>query len=260
MKVIKNAEGFFDLLLMDKTNSIFFILVEPQLGENIGAVARVMSNFGYYNLRIVNPRYDLPNRKALEMSANGAFVLEKATVLADFRSAIQDINYLVATSANTRYLAKPVYTPEGIGKRLSKNLKADSAIKLGIVFGRERSGLTNEEVSFADELVQIKTAKINSSLNLAQAVCIVAYELAKETSSNQSNNCRNFSQKANQSELSHLMEHLTKVLDEGNFFQVPTKKAGIIINIRNLLMRANLSSQDVRTIRGIIRAIGRSTI
>ncbi|CAK6537784.1 MAG: tRNA C32,U32 (ribose-2'-O)-methylase TrmJ or a related methyltransferase [Candidatus Midichloria mitochondrii] len=232
-------------------SSIFVILIEPQMGENIGATARVMSNFGCCNLRIVNPRDGWPNQKALEMAVHGKFVVEQAEIFQDIRSAIADISYLIATTANTRYLAKTVNGPSDSVQKIAQHL--DSKHSIGLMFGRERSGLTNEEISFADEIVRIRTSRINPSLNLAQAVCIILYELSKLDQSN--TNEFNLTQKATQAEISYLIKHLESELDAANFFQVPEKKEGMMQNIRNIIMRMHPHSQDVRTLRGIIKAI-----
>ncbi|MDJ1407597.1 MAG: RNA methyltransferase [Candidatus Midichloria sp.] len=233
-------------------SSIFIILIEPQLGENIGATARVMSNFGCCNLRIVNPRGGWPNQKALEIAAHGKFVVEQAEIFQDIRTAIADINYLIATTANTRYLAKTVNNPSESMQKIAQHL-VDSKHQIGLMFGRERSGLTNEEISFADEIVQISTSKINPSLNLAQAVCIILYELSKLAKYDTHKS--NLRQRATQAEISHLIKHLESELDVANFFQVPEKKEGMMQNIRNIIMRMHPSSQDVRTLMGIIKAI-----
>ncbi|WHQ47107.1 MAG: RNA methyltransferase [Candidatus Midichloria sp.] len=234
-------------------SSIFVILIEPQMGENIGATARAMSNFGYCNLHIVNPRDGWPNQKALEMATHGKFVIEQAEIFQDIESAISNINYLIATTANTRYLPKTVNSPSEIAHKIGQYVDSKHLMKIGLMFGRERSGLTNKEISFADEIVQIDTVKTNPSLNLAQSVCIIIYELSKINKLGSSK--FNLMQKATQAELSYLIGHLENELDETNFFQLPEKKQGMMQNIRNIIMRMCLSSQDVGTLRGIIKAI-----
>jgi len=223
------------------------------MGENIGAAARVMSNFGCCNLRIINPRDGWPNKKALEISAHGKFVVEQAEIFQDIEAAIADINYLIATTANVRYLAKSVNSPTEIVCKINDFIKeSSSSLRIGLLFGRERSGLTNDEISFADEIIKIDTAKINPSLNLAQSVGIIMYELSKI---NKSNNEIKINNKATQLEISYLVDHLIRELSNTNFFGTIEKKFGMIQNIRNMIMRANLTSQDVRTIRGIIKIL-----
>ncbi|MFI4984012.1 MAG: RNA methyltransferase [Rickettsiales bacterium] len=217
------------------------ILVEPQLGENIGAVARVMSNFGFTELRIVSPRDGWPNEKAIKMAAHGSFVVEKATVYDDFKSAIADLNYLVATTIQERYMEKPV---------MSLKELPSLAGKIGLVLGRERSGLTNEEISYCNAIVSIPTAEVNPSLNIAQAAAICCYEFSMLKLPLTSQPAQ-----AERGDLTMFMEFLEGELETANFFKNPKIAATMKRNIRNYFTRSQMTEQDLKTMWGIIRAL-----
>ena len=229
------------------------ILCKPQLGENIGAVARVMANFGLSDLRIVAPRDGWPNEKALEMAANAAVLIEKAKIYNDLQTAIADLEFVYATSARNREVDKTVIAPRGI--KLQN--------KTGFVFGPERTGLTNEEISLCDEIISIDVDGKYKSINLAQSVAIISYELSlrggKADAAIQPGLLRyarnDERELASKQEIISMFEHLENELDKRGFFQEATKKPGMIANIRALLTRANLSPQEVRTMRGIIKSL-----
>jgi tRNA/rRNA methyltransferase len=222
------------------------------MGENIGAVARVMSNFNYSELKIVNPRDGWPNHKANDVAAHGVNVVERAKIFGTFSEAIADINYLFATTANNRDIATKVMSPIKAAQVFSKMQKET---RVGIVFGRERSGLSNEEISFCNSVITINTIDYNTSLNLAQAVCVVLYEFSKLNLNIIQRTVKK--ELATQLDISALIDHLITELDGSNFFQVSEKREGMIINLRSMLMKIGLSAQDVRTMRGIIKALSR---
>ena len=213
--------------------------MRPQMGENIGAAARVMLNFGLTDLRLVAPRDGWPNPKAVEMSAN-AFDQVKTKIFENFEDAVADLDFLYATTARNRDMLKEVVTPEKISVQG----------KTGIVFGAERTGLENYEISFCDKLVSIPVSKDFTSLNLAQSVAVIAYEIGKYKLPEKLKE-----DLATKQELTGLFSHLEDELTARNFFLVPEKKAGMMINIRNLFSRAELTGQEVRTLRGIIRSL-----
>lgn len=217
------------------------ILVEPQLGENIGAVARVMSNFGFTDLRIVNPRDGWPNEKAVAMAAHGAFVVENAVIYPDFKSAIADMHYVIATTAQDRYMEKSVLTPKTLPK-LSGNV--------GMVFGRERSGLTNEEISYCDAIVAITTSEINPSLNIAQAVAICCYELSTLKKPEIAE-----PEQALRGDLNVFVDFLENELEVSGFFKNPEIAPTMKRNIRNYFTRSNMTEQDLKTMWGMIKSL-----
>lgn len=218
------------------------ILVQPQMGENIGAAARAMLNFGLTDLRLVAPRDGWPNVKAVEMSAGA---LDKITpkVFADFKSAVADLDFLFATTSRQRDMQKPVIALNEI--TLTK--------KTGIVFGPERTGLENDDISLCDKLVFINVNPEFKSLNLAQSVAIACYQISLLCE--QSSIMQTEAEPASKDEMAGLFGHLEEELSKRNFFSTPEKKPGMIVNIRNIFSRASLSGQELRTLRGIIRCL-----
>lgn len=233
-------------------DNLYFILVEPQMGENIGSVARVISNFGFTKLRIVSPRDGWPNIKAIELAAHGKFVVEQAQIFNTFQDAVSDINYLIATSAQIRDMQKEVCDPKNLTNIVSNNVYRGD--KIGVLLGRERSGLTNEEIVLADILCSIKTSEINSSLNLAQAACILAYELSESIGSSVTTTEPQLSV-ASKAELECFFNHLKDVLDKKDFFKAKEKEQKMFQNIRNIFIKAKMTEQEVRTMRGIIKSL-----
>ncbi len=220
------------------------ILVNPQMGENIGAAARVMLNFGFTGLRLVAPRDGWPNRKAVDMSS-GAVEKINVTIFENFESAIADLEILYATTARNRDMDKTVITPGQI----------ELSPKTGIVFGPERTGLGNYEISLCNKIVEIPVNPEFSSLNLAQSVAVICYELRKSGISEVPNLRNSEVPLATKAELEGLYKHLEDELEKRNFFSTPEKQPGMMINIRNMLERAELLPQEVRTLRGIIRSL-----
>lgn len=215
------------------------ILVKPQLGENIGAAARAMANFNLTDLRIVAPRDGWPNAKAVEMATHGAAeIINNAKIFESFRSSVADLDYLYATTARPREMDKAVIGPKEI--ELSQ--------KTGFVFGSERTGLSNEDIALCDKIISISVGEYKS-LNLGMSVAVIAYEIfAGEKVSRQR-------ELASKGEISALFEHLENELEEKGFFQELNKKPGMVANIRTMLSRAELSGQEVRSLRGIIKAL-----
>ncbi len=223
------------------------ILDSPQLGENIGAVARVMMNFGLFDLRIVNPRDGWPSSGAIAMAAGAEGILENAEIYDDYNKAISDIQVLYATTARKRNINKKLITPKESVQELA-NIKGKKAI----LFGPERTGITNQNIIMADRLISIQVNPEFSSINLAQSVGIWCYEWF---SSQRLEVGGQKSGIATKSELESLFGHLERELDKSNFFKSPEKREKMIHNIRSMLLRAQLSGQEVRTLRGIIRSL-----
>ena len=216
------------------------ILVQPQMGENIGAAARVMLNFGLTDLRIVNPRDGWPNEKAFEMSAGAKKIITNAKIFESTEKAVSDLEYVYATTARNRDLDKKITTPQDIQPRKNS----------GILFGPERSGLENEDLKFANELISIPVNHEYSSLNLAMSVGIIAYEISTQKPSKLPER-----ELATKEEFSHMLSHLEELLDRKSFFQTPEKKPGMVQNIAAMLTRAEFSPQEIRTLRGILRSL-----
>ncbi|WP_349357501.1 RNA methyltransferase [Stappia sp.] len=233
------------------------ILCEPQLGENIGTAARAMANFGLRDLRIVNPRDGWPSEKARAAASRADHVIEAVQVFDSVEAAIADLEFVFATTARSREVPKPVRGPDEAA-RTAIRLGAQGA-RTGYLFGRERWGLNNDEVALADEIVTLPVDPDFASLNIAQAVLVCAYEwrlkavdgalpfrLDEETNP-----------PAKKDDLQRLFEHLEGALDAVTFFRPPEKRPSMVRNLRNILQKATLTDQEVKTLRGVIAALER---
>lgn len=230
------------------------VLVNPQLPENIGAAARAMLNFGLTELRLVAPRDSFPDIRATRMAAGADRVLEAATVYATTAEAVADLHYVLATCPRDREMVKPVITPREAMGRASAEVRQGR--RAGILFGPERTGLVNEDVVRADARVEIPTNPEYSSLNLAQAVVVLAYEWFQATHDTPAEVLNlGKTQLATRAAVEGLFEHLEAELDYCHFFKSPRMKPTIVQNIRNTLLRNRFTDQEVRTFRGIIRAL-----
>lgn len=236
------------------TNPPAIILSRPQLGENIGAAARAMANFGLSDLRLVAPRDGWPNKKATAMSADGSAILETARVFGTLGEALADLQFVFATTARDRGITKPVFTPAEAAKRM----RAKSGTRTGVLFGNERSGLDNEEISLANAVVTIPTAEF-SSLNLGQAVLLTAYEWFRAGDETPPMRIDHglLVQPATNDEMQRLFAHFEEELLASGFLYPPDKAVATVQYLRAMLHRAELTSQDVQTLRGVIVALSR---
>jgi len=226
------------------------ILVRPQMGENIGAVARAMSNFGLKELRLAAPRDGWPNPKALEMAAGAESIIESAKIFSDFKAAMADVQLAYATTARSRDMEKRVVEPNIAMQEIASQAPE---VRVALVFGPERSGLENEEVTWCDTLITIPTAPENSSLNLAQSMVILGYEWWRQEGGGVIN--RELTESAPREEWEGLFGQLEGYLDTVEYFRVPEKKPLMWQNLQNMLLRAQLNSQEMRTLRGMFRAL-----
>jgi tRNA/rRNA methyltransferase len=227
--------------------SISIILVAPQMGENIGAVARAMKNFDIYDLRIVDPRDGWPNEKAVSMSVGAADLIANARIFGSVVDAISDLSYVYAATATPRDMNKEYV--------FSRDLKEDipKTGKVGIMFGRENCGLNNQEISYANKIITIDTNLSFSSLNIAHSVAVICYELFQARMQS-----RPYVQPtlAGNDELEYFYEHLFNSLEERKFFRVPEKREKMSLKIRNIFARIdNLSKTELQTLRGIITVL-----
>lgn len=232
------------------------ILVEPQLGENIGTAARAMLNFGLTDLRLVNPRDGWPNERAKAASSGADVVLENVRLTQSTKEAIADLDYVIATTARSRDMVKPVLTPDTAAAKLREVI--GSGRKAGILFGPERTGLHNDDIALADATLMVPVNPAFASLNLAQAVLLVGWEWFKAGDSTQGERLDYLhGRPANKEELVGFFEHLEGALDAAGFLKPPEKKPTMILNLRNMWQRAQLSEQEVRTLRGVVAALTR---
>lgn len=221
------------------------ILVRPQMGENIGAAARVMSNFGLSDLRLVSPRDGWPNEKAIAMAAHGEAVVQQARLFASVAEAVADCRYVFATTATRRDMPKPTLRP--------REAVAQCHANTAILFGPERAGLENEDLVLADAIIEIPTDAANSSLNLAQAVCVICYEWYNQKDSVQPHG--GSQDLCTREELQGFFDHLEGALEMRGYFRVAHKKPLMWQHLRSLFVKARLSEQEVRTLRGVVKAL-----
>jgi tRNA/rRNA methyltransferase len=232
------------------------ILSRPQLGENVGAAARAMKNFGLSELRLVMPRAGWPNEKANHMAVGAVDILERAQVFADAEAALADLQFVVATTARERGVTKPVLTPTEAVRQLRTTLAQGT--RCGILFGSERSGLDNDEISLATSVVTIPTTEF-SSLNLGQSVILLCYEWFRTGDETPAVRIDHgpVAKKATREEMFQLFAHLEDELLKNGFLYPPSKETPMIRNLRALFNRADMTDQEVRTLRGVIVALAK---
>ena len=236
---------------------VYFILVRPQLGENIGSVARAIKNFNIKNLRIVSPRCNWPNQKASATAVGAKDILKSAKIYSSIKESIGDIDIIIASSARIRKVNKKVISVLDLKKIVKKK------VKIGILFGPEASGLSNEEISYANYLVKIPTNNNFSSLNLSHSAIIFSFILFQHFSANKLFYKSNYkSSVAKKSEVNKFLSFVIKGLDEKGFLQPDHKRKSMIRNINNIFHRINLSDQEIRILLGIfstLREINKKT-
>ncbi len=232
------------------------ILVCPQMGENIGAAARAMLNCGMTEMRIVAPRDGWPNEAATAMSAGAETILENARLFDTTAEAIADLQFILATTARSRDMIKPVFTPEGGATECIS--RTQNGQKCGILFGPERSGLVNEDVACADAVLNIPVNPDFSSLNLAQAVLLLGYcwyGRATDPDRPAKQLQHGDTVPATKKELQHMLTHLEDELEAGGFFKAPDRRPKTMRSLHNMFGRMDLTAQEIMTLHGIISAL-----
>jgi len=235
------------------------LLVKPQLAENIGMVARAMLNCGLTELRIVEPRESHLAEKALSSCAGANVVLEDANLYETTRKAVADANFVIATTARRRDQVKPVMTP----KRAAAEIRAriNRGEKVVVMFGAERTGLDNDDVSIADAICEVPLNPAYCSLNLAQAVLLMSYEWFQTGVDVPEYELQvNDTVPATKDEVLNLYAHLERELDLCGFLRVEEKRPTMMRNLRNLFNRSHLNDQDVRTLHGVITELAHGNI
>ncbi|PCD75824.1 RNA methyltransferase [Pseudothioclava arenosa] len=233
------------------------ILVRPQMGENIGAAARAMLNFGLDKLRLVDPRDGWPNPKAVAMASGAAGkVLDHAGVFADVAGAVADCDFVFATTARGRELPKPIYTPEAAMTEARARIKAGQ--RVGILFGPERTGLENDDITRANAIITVPVNPEFFSLNLAQAVLLTSYEYSRHTleAVPVDPGLAGFDL-ANQTEVEKLGDHFEERLEEAGFFFPEHKAPMMKRNLRNMWTRFGMTRAEVQTLHGALRQLMR---
>jgi tRNA/rRNA methyltransferase len=231
------------------------VLNEPQLAENIGAVARVMANFGLSELRLVAPRDGWPQERAWASASGADWPLDGAKVFDRLESAIADLQLTLATTARPRETELPVITP----REAAASLREASAqsLTVGLLFGGERAGLATPHISLCQAIVTVPIDPKFRSLNLAQAVAVCAYEWRVLEEAGPPPAFAPAAPPADQAMMIGLYEHLEAELDTAGFFHPPEKRASMVRNLRVALSRARFTEQEARTFRGVITALAK---
>ena len=231
-----------------------FVLVEPQLGGNIGAAARAMANFGLRDLRLVAPRDGWPNPEARAMASGADHILEGVRTYASVAAAVSDRQVVLATTARPRELPRPEFGPREAARELRREGRSRSAV----LFGGERAGLGNSDLAASEAIIRIPTHPGFSSLNLGQAVLVVAYEWWLAGGAGEVGGGRFETEIASRSDVSALIGHLEADLDSVGYFHPPERKPSTVAQLRNLFVRQRLTDSEVRMLRGVIHALRRS--
>jgi len=230
------------------------VLVEAQLGENIGAAARAMANFGLSRLRLVAPRQSWPNDKARMMAAGADRILDGAELFGSFEAAIADCTFVVAATARAHDQAKPVVGAPQAAALMAPRIAAGEPV--AIAFGRERNGLENDEIALADCILTLPVNPAFASLNLAQAVAVIAYEWFKlATGEELPFAMPKKSPPAPKQQLLSFFASVERELEKVEFFRPLDKRATMQINLRNIFTRMQPTQQDIQTLHGVIMAI-----
>jgi tRNA/rRNA methyltransferase len=230
------------------------ILVEPQLGENIGMAARAMGNFALSRLRIVNPRDGWPNVAAQRAAAGADHIINGVELFDTVEAAVADCTLLFATTARAHDQAKPVVAPDAAASEMVGETKAGGTV--GILFGRERSGLTNEEVGLSNRTITFPVNPGFASLNLAQAVLLVGYEWFKLSTANELPFAMpERSEPASQHQIQAFFDNLVRELDKVEFLRPAEKRDTMLVNLRNIFTRMEPTKQDMHTLHGVVMAI-----
>ncbi len=231
------------------------ILVRPQRGENIGKAARAMYNFGLTDLRLVAPRDGWPNPDAGPSAAGAGVVIDEAKVFETVEEAVADCTHVYATTVRERGMPKAVVTPAEAAKQMHGMISGGE--RPAILFGPERSGMTNADVALADTIL---TAPVNpdyGSLNLAQAVILVSYEFFQRGDATPEHQPSHPEGLADKAEIVGLMEHIEGELEQKGYFRSEGRRDSQRRTIRNLIQNAGFSSQEVQTMRGIVKALAK---
>lgn len=230
------------------------ILVRPQLGQNIGMVARAMLNCGLTELRLVAPRDGWPNPDAEASAAGATEVLENAKVFPTTADAVADLQRVYATTARTRDMTNIVETPRQAAGGMKTAVASGQSV--GVQFGPERAGLKNDDIALADTVIEVPLNPAFSSLNLAQAVLLIGYEWFQASDTSPAREMITAGNRvATKGELVNFFVRLEKSLEESGFLHPPEKTPIMVRNIRNMFQRADLTEQEVNTLHGIISAL-----
>ncbi len=233
-----------------------FVLVRPQMGENIGAAARAMLNFGLDRMRIVAPRDGWPNPAAVAMASGAGRLLDAATLHDDIPSAVSDSTFVFATTARPRELTKPVYSPEAAMRLTAEKIAQGQHVS--VLFGPERAGLENKDIAYANATITVPVNPEFPSLNLAQCALLLGYEWRRTTDAIPERTMEmGGTVWATSDEVEALANHFEQRLDVAGFFFPEEKASGMKVNLRNLWSRMPMTQMDVRMLHGVLRQMVR---
>ena len=237
-------------------NKFGFILVKPQIGENIGACARSLKNFGFSELRIVSPKQSWPNNKAKATSVGAYDIIRKAKIYNNTFDAISNFNIVISLSARKRDINK---------RHISINqflemIKLKTNIRFGLMFGPEASGLSNDDLSLSNFVLKIPTSKKFKSLNLSHSLTIICYELFKLKYLNKFKKNEKNIKISSKKKISSFVSHLKKLLEKKGFFVPTEKKHSMLLNINNLIYRLEPNDKELRILASIISSLGKKNI
>jgi tRNA/rRNA methyltransferase len=229
------------------------VLVEPQLGENIGMAARAMGNFGLTDLRLVKPRDGWPSLPAQRAAAGADHIIDAVQLFPSLEAAIADCTLTFATTARAHFQAKPVLAPEAAAQEIHREIAASG--KVAIIFGRERYGLENDEVALADRIVTFPVNPAFASLNLAQAVLLMGYEWFKLAVGELPFATNLRSERAGHEQMQNFFDGLVRELDRVEFLRPPEKRDTMLVNLRNIFARMEPTKQDLQTLNGVVASL-----
>ena len=241
--------------MSDPTPQPAFVLVRPQMGENIGAAARAMLNFGLSRMRLTAPRDGWPNPAAVALASGAGRVLDAAQVFDTLPEAVADCDYVYATTARSRELAKPVFSPEAA--MADARARIAEGQKVAVLFGPARAGLENTDVAVANAIITVPVNPEFPSLNLAQCVLLTGYEWRRQSVPVEALRHEAIGDWATQTEVEKLSAHFEERLETAGFFFPDHKAASMKLNLRNMWSRMPLTRKDVQTLHGALRQLVR---
>ena len=234
-------------------NKFGFILVKPQLGENIGACARAMKNFGFKKLLIVNPKINFPNHKTKATSVGAYDIINKAKVFENVEKAIEPFNIIISLSARQRDINKRHISLQKFKNIINKSRN----LNIGLMFGPEASGLSNIDLSFSNYILQIPTSSKFKSLNLSHSLTVICYEIFKVLNKRKINSGNINLKISSKSKISIIVKHLVNLLDKRDFFTPLEKKHSMLLNINNLIYKLEPNDKELRILARIISSLSK---
>ena len=228
-------------------NKIGFVLVKPQLPENIGFCARALKNFGFKSLDLVNPKKEWPNQKAIATSVGAKDIINKTRVYSHIKEAINKYDVVYASSARKRDINKKHLSFD----QFIKSIKINSRKKIGLIFGPEASGLSNEDIAYSNYVFKIPVNKNFQSINLSHSVILICFEIFKNLKKNYPKNEKKLNDKISKKSLNTLVNYLENRLEKKGFFSPNEKKKIMLINLRNIFSRLELSNKELRILSSV---------